>query len=76
MFSVNYDVDLSCLTCKLWCINYLFQACIVLSLCESNTYTEILTLSEKYQCMVYYGNALFHLGEFTKAEVRSLIFGL
>ncbi|XP_045172454.1 anaphase-promoting complex subunit 7-like [Mercenaria mercenaria] len=43
-------------------------ACIVMSLCESNTYTELLTLSQKYQCMVYYGNALFHLGEYTKAE--------
>lgn len=47
----------------------LFQACIVMSLCDSNTYTELLTATQKYQCFVYYGNALYHLCEYTKAEV-------
>lgn len=43
-------------------------ACIVLSLCDNCTDVEVLNLNQRYQCLVYYGNALYHLSEFTKAE--------
>ncbi|VDI63087.1 anaphase-promoting complex subunit 7 [Mytilus galloprovincialis] len=43
-------------------------SCIVISLCDNNPNTEVLSLSQRYQCMVYYGNSLYHLGEFLRAE--------
>ncbi|KAJ8311986.1 hypothetical protein KUTeg_009359 [Tegillarca granosa] len=43
-------------------------ACIVLTLCDNNLDTEVLTLPQKYQCMVFYGNALYQLTEYMKAE--------
>ncbi|XP_076107530.1 anaphase-promoting complex subunit 7-like [Mytilus galloprovincialis] len=43
-------------------------SCIVISLCDNNPITEVLSLSQRYQCMVYYGNSLYHLGEFLRAE--------
>lgn len=43
-------------------------SCIVISLCDNNSNTEVLSLSQRYQCMVYYGNSLYHLGEFLRAE--------
>ena len=47
-----------------------FQACIVLTLWDNSPDSEVPTLSQKYQCMVYYGNALYTLAEYTKAEVN------
>ncbi|XP_071179725.1 anaphase-promoting complex subunit 7-like [Mytilus edulis] len=43
-------------------------SCIVISLCDNNPITEVFSLSQRYQCMVYYGNSLYHLGEFLRAE--------
>ncbi|XP_076453110.1 anaphase-promoting complex subunit 7-like isoform X1 [Babylonia areolata] len=44
---------------------------LALSMCESNetdSGTEpLMTLSQKYQCLVYYGNAFYQLGEYRKA---------
>ena len=39
-----------------------------MTLGESHAENDILTITQRYQSMVFYGNALFHLGEFTKAE--------
>ncbi|KAL4223795.1 Anaphase promoting complex subunit 7 [Mactra antiquata] len=44
------------------------MASIVLTLYDNNTYTELLSATQKYQCYVFYGNALYHLREYTKAE--------
>lgn len=43
-------------------------ACIVLTLWDNSPDADVPTLGQKYQCMVYYGNALYHLAEYTKAE--------
>ncbi|XP_052798853.1 anaphase-promoting complex subunit 7-like [Mya arenaria] len=43
-------------------------ACIVMTLCDSSAETEVLNFTQKYQCFVYNANALFHLGEYTRAE--------
>ncbi|XP_052265985.1 anaphase-promoting complex subunit 7-like isoform X1 [Dreissena polymorpha] len=43
-------------------------ASILMTICDSQSETEVPSISQKYQCLVYHGNALFHLGEYTKAE--------
>lgn len=48
---------------------YFFQASIAMSLCDNNPDSEVMNLSQKYQCTVFYGNALYHLQEYHKAEV-------
>ena len=48
------------------------QMSIVLSLIDGNAGRdtgEILTLPQKYQSLVFYGDALYQLGEYKKAEV-------
>lgn len=40
---------------------------VVLSLCESNEDSELLTQPQRYQCLVYFGNAFYQQGEFRKA---------
>ena len=35
---------------------------------------ELLSLSQKYQAMVYYGNALFHQAQYMKAEVSCKVY--
>lgn len=40
-----------------------------MSLCDNNPDSEVMNLSQKYQCTVFYGNALYHLQEYHKAEV-------
>ncbi|XP_041349110.1 anaphase-promoting complex subunit 7-like isoform X2 [Gigantopelta aegis] len=44
-------------------------ASLVLSLSENNPDADVLSFPQKYQCQVYYGDALFHQGEYKKAEV-------
>lgn len=43
-------------------------ASIAMSLCDNNPDSEVMNLSQKYQCTVFYGNALYHLQEYHKAE--------
>lgn len=50
-------------------IFFKFQASIAMSLCDNNPDSEVMNLSQKYQCTVFYGNALYHLQEYHKAEV-------
>ena len=39
---------------------------------EADSSTEpLMTLSQKYQCLVYYGNANYQQGEYRKAVVRN-----
>lgn len=40
-----------------------------MSLCDNNPDSEVMNLSQIYQCNVFYGNALYHLQEYHKAEV-------
>ena len=48
-----------------------FQLCVVLSMVEGNVggEVEILSLPQKYQSLIYYGDSLYQLGEYKKAEV-------
>ncbi|KAL5016106.1 hypothetical protein ScPMuIL_005695 [Solemya velum] len=43
-------------------------ACITLTICDNSTDVEVLSLPQKFQCMVYYGDSLYHLAEVMKAE--------
>jgi len=52
--------------------------CVVLSMIDGNPGgdAEILSLPQKYQSLIYYGDALYQLGEYKKAEsilMRSLL---
>ncbi|KAK7494010.1 hypothetical protein BaRGS_00014668 [Batillaria attramentaria] len=40
---------------------------VVLSLCESNEESELLTQPQRYQCLVYYGTAYYQQAEYRKA---------
>ncbi|XP_067683037.1 anaphase-promoting complex subunit 7-like [Haliotis asinina] len=40
----------------------------VLSLCDNSAEVEVLSLPQKYQCLVHFGDALYHTEEFKKAE--------
>lgn len=49
------------------------QVSIVLSMVDASAGCdagEILSLPQKYQSLIYYGDALYQLGEYKKAEVR------
>ncbi|XP_060074596.1 anaphase-promoting complex subunit 7-like [Ylistrum balloti] len=43
-------------------------ASVVITLCDNSTDVELLTLQQRYQCMVYYGNALYNMSQYLKAE--------
>ncbi|ESO97919.1 hypothetical protein LOTGIDRAFT_181978 [Lottia gigantea] len=50
---------------------------VVLTLCDNNTEAELLSPSQKYQCLVYLGDSLLQLAEYKKSEFmyrKALVF--